>query len=116
MITHAGLGTVMAALAHGLPLLCLPLKADQFENAARVLGLGAGRQLSKHATSAQLRRGTLDLLTDPRFPRTAQQLASALASGCDADPVAELEALTGRTKDGARMPRVVDTPAAVPSG
>ena len=116
VITHAGLGTVMAALAHGVPLLCLPLKADQFENAARVVGLGVGRQLSKHATSAQLRRGTLDLLTDPRFPRAAKRLASALASGRDADPVAELEALTGRTKDGARMPRVVDTPAAVPSG
>lgn len=95
VITHAGLGTVMAALAHGVPLLCLPLKADQFENAARVVALGAGRQLSKHARSAQLRRGALDVLTDPRFPRAAQELASALASGCDADAVAELEALAG---------------------
>jgi UDP:flavonoid glycosyltransferase YjiC (YdhE family) len=93
VITHAGLGTVMAALAHGVPLVCMPLKADQFENAARVVALGAGRQLSRHATSAQLRRATLQILTEPRFRRAAQRLGEALAGEQDADPIAELEAL-----------------------
>ena len=93
VITHAGLGTIMAALAHGVPLLCMPLKADQFENAARVVALGAGQQLSRHATSAQLRRATLQVLTKPHFRRAAQHLGEALAGEPDADPIAELEAL-----------------------
>jgi UDP:flavonoid glycosyltransferase YjiC (YdhE family) len=71
----------------------VPLKADQFENAARVMALGAGQQLSGHATSAQLRRGAMEVLTDSRFRRAAQRLAHALAGKQDADPVAELEAL-----------------------
>lgn len=49
VITHAGLGTVMAALTHGVPLLCIPLKNDQIENAARVVSAGAGRTLGSHA-------------------------------------------------------------------
>jgi MGT family glycosyltransferase len=42
LVTHAGMGTVMAGLAHGVPLLCVPLGRDQFFNAARVESLGAG--------------------------------------------------------------------------
>ena len=45
VVTHAGMGTVMSALSHGVPLLCLPLGRDQFFNAAMVERLGAGRAL-----------------------------------------------------------------------
>jgi MGT family glycosyltransferase len=103
VITHAGLGTVMAALVHGVPLLCVPLKADQFENAARIVALGAGQRLSRRATSAQLKRGAIEVLTDSRFRRAAQRLGQALADGQDADPVAELEALA-RARPAASQP------------
>ena len=46
VVTHAGLGTVHAALAHGLPLVCLPIGRDQPDNAARVEWHGAGLRLS----------------------------------------------------------------------
>ena len=36
VVTHAGHGTIMRALAHGIPLLCLPMGRDQDDNAARV--------------------------------------------------------------------------------
>ena len=39
VITHAGLGAVMAALAHGVPLLCMPMGRDQHDNAARVAAM-----------------------------------------------------------------------------
>ena len=39
---HAGLGTTMAALGHGVPLLCTPIGRDQFFNAEQVQTLGAG--------------------------------------------------------------------------
>ncbi|MGH2557106.1 MAG: glycosyltransferase, partial [Actinomycetota bacterium] len=42
VVTHAGLGTVHAALAHGVPLVCLPIGRDQPDNAARVAWHGAG--------------------------------------------------------------------------
>ena len=42
VIDHAGLGTVLAALAHGLPQLCVPLGRDQPANAAAVSRTGAG--------------------------------------------------------------------------
>ena len=39
VICHAGSGTVMAALAHGLPLVLVPLGADQPQNARRCAAL-----------------------------------------------------------------------------
>ena len=42
VVTHAGLGAVMAALAHGVPLLCMPMGRDQHDNAALVAACGAG--------------------------------------------------------------------------
>ena len=42
VITHGGLGTVAAALSHGVPLVCTPIARDQPLNAQRVAELGAG--------------------------------------------------------------------------
>jgi len=39
-ITHAGHGTVMRALSHGLALVCLPMGRDQNDNAAAFHGAG----------------------------------------------------------------------------
>ncbi|MGH3544565.1 MAG: glycosyltransferase [Mycobacteriales bacterium] len=39
VITHGGFGTVTAALAHGLPLVLIPISADQPENARRCTAL-----------------------------------------------------------------------------
>ena len=93
VITHAGLGTVMAALAHGVPLLCIPLKNDQFENAARVVAAGAGRRLGSHARRSSLKRAILQLLYDPRFREGAGRMAGAIAAH-EGRAVQELEALS----------------------
>ena len=45
VVCHAGSGTLLASLAHGIPLVCLPRGADQFSNAANVARLGAGSAL-----------------------------------------------------------------------
>jgi UDP-glucoronosyl/UDP-glucosyl transferase len=37
IVSQCGHGTVMKALAHGIPLVCLPLCGDQPEVAARVV-------------------------------------------------------------------------------
>src|SRR5262245_14457622 len=54
VITHAGLGAVMTALAHGVPLLCMPMGRDQHDNAARVAACGAGCVLPLEAGVGQI--------------------------------------------------------------
>jgi UDP:flavonoid glycosyltransferase YjiC (YdhE family) len=97
VITHAGLGTVMAALIHGVPLVCIPLKNDQFENAARVVAAEAGRSLNRKATRRSLQRAILQALTEPRFRNGARRLATAIAAE-GASAVDELEALAAPSR------------------
>src|SRR5262249_51454318 len=42
VITYAGHGTVMAVLAYGVPLLCIPMGRDQYYVAERDAAVGAG--------------------------------------------------------------------------
>jgi MGT family glycosyltransferase len=54
LVTHAGLGSVVAALAHGVPMVCLPLAREQPDNARAVVRIGAGRALDPGAAVAEL--------------------------------------------------------------
>lgn len=93
VVTHGGLGTVMASLTHGVPLLCIPLKNDQFENAARVVAAGAGLRLSRRASRRSLRHAAIELQSEPRYTAGAHRVAEAIAA-CDRDlAIHELEAL-----------------------
>ena len=75
VITHAGLGTTMSALGHGVPLLCTPMGRDQFFNAERVQDLGAGRMLMPDASSAAIAQAASDILGSDRFQASAKQMA-----------------------------------------
>ena len=94
VVTHAGHGTVIRALACGVPLVCLPMGRDQSDNAARVVACEAGVWLSRHASTARLRRAIESALTDDRLRRGAERARTALAKERVGDPVIEeLEAL-----------------------
>jgi UDP:flavonoid glycosyltransferase YjiC (YdhE family) len=96
VVTHAGLGTVMAAMAHGVPLLCLPMGRDQFFNAARVEALGIGRRLPADAPAATIAGAVRELLGNDVVRAAAKQGARIIAgyrNGIAA--VAELERLAG---------------------
>ena len=94
MITHAGLGTTMAALGHGVPLLCVPMGRDQFFNAERVQDLGAGRMLMPDADSDAIAFAAKDMLADSRFTAGAKRMADAIGGyGGAAQGAAALEAL-----------------------
>lgn len=67
VVTHAGHGTIMRALSYGLPLLCLPMGRDQYDNAAKVVYQGCGLQLSPQASVERLRKSIERLLTDTGF-------------------------------------------------
>lgn len=97
VITHAGLGTVMAALAAGVPLVCVPMGRDQFFNAEMVQMLGAGRMLLPDADPATIAEATRAVLSDASFGVAAKRMAATIAD-CTAAPgaVAALEGLVQR--------------------
>jgi UDP:flavonoid glycosyltransferase YjiC (YdhE family) len=85
VVTHAGLGTVHAALAHGLPLVCLPIGRDQPDNAARVVWRGAGLRLSPKSSPAQIAVAVERVLQDEVLSRSARHLAREIADEHPAD-------------------------------
>ena len=95
VIAHGGAGTMLGALAHGLPLLLLPQGADQHFNAERVVAAGAGLSLApQQATSAAIARAIDTLLGDARLRAGAQRVAGEIAAMPGPDTgVAHLEAL-----------------------
>jgi UDP:flavonoid glycosyltransferase YjiC (YdhE family) len=94
VITHAGHGTIMTALAAGVPLLCMPMGRDQHENAARVEACGAGRSIAEESDAAAIRAAIADILAEPSYRLAARRMASVIR-GYDGGrrAVAELEAL-----------------------
>jgi MGT family glycosyltransferase len=75
VVTHAGLGTTLAALAAGAPLVCVPLGRDQPENATEVARLGAGIALDTDADAETIRDAITEVITTPSYRHAAQALA-----------------------------------------
>jgi UDP:flavonoid glycosyltransferase YjiC (YdhE family) len=80
VIGHGGLGTVLRALAHGVPQLLLPLGRDQAFNAGRVERLEAGIRLPPDAPPERIRIALRTILADPRFPAAATLAARRIAA------------------------------------
>jgi MGT family glycosyltransferase len=106
VVTHAGMGSVMASLAHGVPLVCLPMGRDQLDVAARVVHAGAGRRLSAAAREAEIAAAIRDALADRGLAASAGRLAAAISDELASDhAVAELEALAKREAGRRAQPR-----------
>jgi len=71
VITHAGHGTLMRALSHGLPLLCLPMGRDQNDNAVKVQHHGCGIALSAKAGAEKIRKAIQHILCEKTFKEVA---------------------------------------------
>lgn len=94
IVTHAGHGTVMRALACGVPLLCLPMGRDQDDNAARVFARGAGLRLGRSAGPPRIAAAVRRLLHEPGLRTNAERLGGIIESDVAADrAVMELEAI-----------------------
>jgi UDP-glucoronosyl and UDP-glucosyl transferase len=67
LVFHGGSGTMLAALAHGVPLVVLPVAADQPENADRCAAAGVGIVLEPSArTAGDIAAATGAVLADRR--------------------------------------------------
>jgi UDP:flavonoid glycosyltransferase YjiC (YdhE family) len=82
-VVHGGSGSTLGALAAGLPLVVVPLFADQPQNARRVAEVGAGIAVAPErenpgATTAPLRAAIEAVLADPSYRQRAAALADEL--------------------------------------
>ena len=91
VVSHGGSGTMLAALAAGLPQLCVPQAADQFFNAAACARVGAGISLSPGTvTVVEVRDDVQRLLSDPAFRTAAHRISAEIAEMPSPDDVADL--------------------------
>lgn len=94
VVTHAGLSTVMTALAAGVPLLCMPVGRDQPLNADRVATLGVGRRISAESSVEEIRDSLEEVLANTSLRDEARRMAEVIgAYGNGATAARELEAL-----------------------
>ena len=78
---HAGSGTLLGALSHGLPQLLLPHGADQFMNAEALVARGAARRLlPEEITAEAVAEAIQALLDEPGYRRVAEDLAEEIAA------------------------------------
>ena len=97
VVTHAGHGTVIRAIAAGVPVVCMPMGRDQNENAARVVFHGAGVRVKPTASAAKIRQAVRDVLESSRHRECARRLGEAVAKDArDSRAVSVLEAIANR--------------------
>ena len=89
-VVHGGSGSTLGAIAAGVPLVVVPLFADQPQNAARVAEVGAGVAVvpdreDPEAAMSPLRGAILELLRDGSY----RERAAALAAESRAQPVVD---------------------------
>ena len=94
VVTHAGHGTVIKALARGVPVVCLPMGRDQLDVAARVVASGAAVRLRPSSSPSRIARAVTRVLEEPGYREAAQRISEAIARETAEDrAVAELESL-----------------------
>jgi UDP:flavonoid glycosyltransferase YjiC (YdhE family) len=95
ILFHGGSGTMLGAVAAGVPMVVVPMFADQPQNAERVAAVGAGLALPKGgATPESIRTALTRVLEESAFRDVARKLASEMASLPLTDEVVtELEGL-----------------------
>ena len=75
VLFHGGSGTLGRVVAHGLPMVIVPLGSDQPENAARCAELGVSRTLDQeHLTPEHILDAVLDVLQTPSYRQSAERL------------------------------------------
>ena len=75
VVSVGGAGTILGALAAGVPILVVPQESDQPDNAGRVVRAGAGLSLPRsRCTPYNLRKAVARLLTEPAFRMNAQRI------------------------------------------
>jgi MGT family glycosyltransferase len=98
VITHGGHGTVVKALAAGVPLVLLPHGRDQGDTSVRVSSLGAGMALSRSARPTAIARAVRLVIQEVSYRKAAERLGDIVRRDAASDALMrELEEVAGRT-------------------
>jgi UDP:flavonoid glycosyltransferase YjiC (YdhE family) len=97
MVSHAGSGALLGAMAAAVPILAIPQGADQFMNAERIADAGLGLRVLPHELSPAVIRERLSaLLDDGRYAAVARSLREEIETmPAPAEVVERLVALAG---------------------
>ena len=97
VVCHGGHGTLMRALASGVPVVSVPAAGDMAENASRVQWAGAGLSLPRRFLGERTLRWVVErALGDPRYRERARELARWAEGNDGAGRAAELVELFAR--------------------
>lgn len=97
VVCHGGHGTVMKALAHGVPVVCVPFGRDQKDNGARLVRANAGVVVSPSASAGRFAKIIASALADSALREGAKRMQAIVEEDTKRDEaVAELEALALR--------------------
>ena len=81
MLTHGGYGAIMACLSLGLPMVVIPVSADQPRNARRCADLGVARVIGpEERTPEAIRAATQAVLRDPSYRANAERIRDEISS------------------------------------
>jgi UDP:flavonoid glycosyltransferase YjiC (YdhE family) len=81
VVSHGGSGSILGALAHGRPMVVLPIGADQPLNAERISALGVGRSVDAlEATPDDIREAASAVLADASCRESAGRVADEIAA------------------------------------
>jgi MGT family glycosyltransferase len=96
VVSHAGHNTVCEALAHGVPLVVVPIRDDQPVVAGQVVDAGAGIRVHFGRVGAtELRNAITALLEDPSYRAAARRVQASFDTAGGAAAAADhLEKLT----------------------
>jgi UDP:flavonoid glycosyltransferase YjiC (YdhE family) len=80
-IIHGGSGTVRDALKHGLPMVIIPISADQPTNAKRCAELGLARVIApENRTPEAIRDAVREVLENPSYRQNAERMQMDMQS------------------------------------
>lgn len=96
LVHHGGIGTTAEALRAGTPQLVVPLAHDQFDNAARVRGLGVGASLRATRLSSRRLAHRLAQVVGNKAVDDACRRVSTLCVPADLGPLCERLAALAR--------------------
>ena len=90
VISHGGIGTALAAMAHGVPVLFLPLGRDQPINAAAIAATGAAKVLASTASAGQIARAVEEILGEPSYAEAARRVGEMIPAPGEQHPATTL--------------------------
>jgi UDP:flavonoid glycosyltransferase YjiC (YdhE family) len=95
VVCHGGFGTVLTALDAGLPLVIIPIAADQPDNARRCADLGVAEVISpEQRAPGAIREAVRTVMRNSLYRRNAERLRAEMRAAPDlADAVELLEQL-----------------------